>query len=105
MLKPVIAAVSLSIVLATPALAQVVIDYRDPAAVGFAEPEQWSDIAATIGDGVVVLGEVRGAFSEAGAEQVAYVVSDDVPMASDPFPELNQRIVIIEDDAPGKAGA
>ncbi|QQR39947.1 hypothetical protein [Devosia rhizoryzae] len=97
MLKPIVAAVSLSVVLAAPALAQVVIDYRDPAALEFTEPEQWSDIAATIGDGVVILGEVSGAFSEAGVEQVAYVVSDDVPTAADPFPELNQRIVTFED--------
>lgn len=101
MLKPVVAVVSLSIVLATPALAQVVIDYRDPAEQETVEPGKWSEIAKTIGDGVVILGEVRGAFSEAGAEQVAYLVSDNIPIAADPFPELDLSIVTFKDGEPG----
>ena len=87
-------AVSLTLLLAMPAMAQVVVDYRDSGMLDMADTRQWSGIADTIGGDVEVLGEVRGAFTAAGADEVAYLVSDGAPIAADPFPELNQRIVV-----------
>lgn len=89
-------AVLLSLLSVLPALAQagVLIDYRDGAALDLADPAQWAPIAEQIGGEIEVLGEVRGAFTAAGAEEVAYLVSDAAPVAAEPFPELNQRIVV-----------
>ena len=98
MIKPMIYALSLSMLLAAPAMAQVVVDYRDSAVLDMADTLQWSGIAEQIGGGVEVLGEVRGSFVAAGSDDVAYLVSDGAPAAAEPFPELNQRLVLFSDD-------
>jgi hypothetical protein len=80
--------------LAGPAMAQVVVDYRDNAVLDMADPAQWSGIAAEIGGDIEVLGEVAGAFTAAGSADVAYLVSSSASVAADPFPEVAQRIVV-----------
>ena len=92
--------VSLSLMTILPALAQagVLIDYRNGEVLDFADRAQWTPIAERIGGEIEVLGEVRGAFTEAGADEVAYLVSDAAPVAAEPFPELNQRIVVFSGD-------
>lgn len=87
--------------LAAPALAQddVLIDYNDGSALDMADTAQWSPIAEKIGGGIEVLGEVRGSFTKAGAQESAYLVSNGAPAAADPFPKLDQRIVVFDGDA------
>jgi hypothetical protein len=94
MIDRVITAFSLSVLLAAPAAAQVLVDYRDGEALAMADTAQWGAIAEKIGGEVEVLGEVRGSFTAAGADEVAYLVSDGAPVAAEPFPELNQRLVV-----------
>ncbi|MDV3250222.1 hypothetical protein DevBK_02625 [Devosia sp. BK] len=83
-----------------PALAQdqVVIDYNDGNALDIADTAQWSPIAEKIGGGVEVLGEVKGAFTKAGADEIGYLVSNGSPAAADPFPKLDQRLVVFAGD-------
>ncbi|SFV29938.1 hypothetical protein SAMN05216456_0876 [Devosia crocina] len=84
-----------------PALAQddVVLDYRDSSVLDMADIAQWEPVGERIGGDVVVLGEVSGAFTEAGAEEIAYLVSTEVPSQIDPFPDVAQRLVIFAGDA------
>lgn len=86
---------------ATPGLGQedVLIDYNASSALESADPQQWSDIADEIGGDVSVLGEVTGSFTAGGVEQVAYLVSHGAPVAADPFPKLDQRLVIFNGNA------
>lgn len=86
--------------LVTPALAQdkVVVDYGDGHALDIADPAQWSVIAKKIGGDVTVLGEVSGAFTAAGADEVMYLASNGAPVAADPFPKLDQRLVVFKGD-------
>jgi len=86
-------------VLVAPVLAQdeVLIDYNNPGALDIADPAQWSAIAKEIGGDVEVLGEVTGSFTAGGVDQVAYLVSKGTPVAAEPFPELDQRLVIFAD--------
>lgn len=91
-------ALSLTLLMAAPAMAQVVVDYGDGRSLDLPDPARWSHIAEQIGGDIEVLGEARGAFVEAGGDDVAYLVSNGAPVAADPFPELNQRIVVFEGD-------
>lgn len=86
--------------LSVPAAAQdgLVVDYSEPGMLDLANPAQWGPIAERIGGGVVALGEAGGAFTEAGSEQIAYLVSSGPTIAAEPFPDLDQRIVVYEDD-------
>lgn len=86
--------------LAVPALAQdgVVVDYGDGRTLDIADPAQWNGVAEGLGDGMIVSGEVKGSFTKAGAEQVAYLASDGPIVASDPFPQVKQSIVVFEND-------
>jgi len=88
--------IAIAALLVGPALAQdqVLIDYNDGNALDMADRAQWSPIAEKIGGGIEVLGEVSGAFTKAGADEVAYLVSNGAPAAADPFPKLDQRIVV-----------
>ena len=83
-----------------PAWAQgeILVDYRDERMLDFANPGQWLPIAERIGGEVEVLGEAQGAYTAAGADEIAYLVSDSAPPASDPFPEVSQRIVVFAGD-------
>jgi len=84
--------------MAAPAMAQgyVLVDYNDSNMLDIADPAQWSPIAEKIGGGVTVLGEVPGSFTAKDSAEVAYLVSDDAPVAAEPFPELGQRVVVFE---------
>lgn len=94
-----IPAVVIALALALPAMAQdnVVIDYND-GALDMADPAQWTPIAEKIGGEIEVLGEVSGAFTDSDVDEVAYLVSDGAPIAADPFPEVNQRLVVFSGD-------
>lgn len=99
MIKRALFALPLMLAATPDAFAQVVVDYRDPAALELADSGQWSDVAAEIGGDIEVLGAVDGAFTAAGAEETAYLVSSGAPVAADPFPAVEQRLVIFAEGA------